>query len=60
MKQIALVLLLLLYNESIIEDPFYCGPVWSKTCLFFCQQFLSLDPESSEDTSVRNLAGIAD
>ena len=42
------------------EDLFYCAPVWSKTCLFFCQQFLSLGLESVEDNSGHDLAGMAE
>ena len=45
-KQITLVLKVLLYDDSTIEDRFYCAPAWSKTFLFFCQQFLNLDLES--------------
>ena len=59
-KQIALVLKLLLFDDSNIEDLFYCASSWSKTCLFFCQQFLSLRPESVEDNSQHDLAGMAD
>ena len=43
-----------------IEDLFYCAPAWSKTCLFFCQQFLSLGLESVEDNSEHYLAGMVD
>ena len=49
-----------LYDDSITEDLFYCAPVWSKTCLFFCQEFLSLGLESVEDNSEHDLAGITD
>ena len=59
-KQIALVLKLLLFDDSNIEDLFYCVPAWPKTCLFFCQLFLSLGPESVEDNSEHDLAGMAD
>ena len=59
-KQIALVLYVLLYNDSTIEDLFYCALAWSKICLFFCKQFLSLDLESVEDNSEHDLAGVAD
>ena len=58
-KQIALVLYVLLYNDSTIEDLFYCVPAWSKTCLFFCQQVLSLGFESVEHNSKYDLAGMA-
>ena len=50
----------LLYDDSTIEDLFYCIPAWSETCLFFCQQFLSLSLESVEDNSEHDLAGMAD
>ena len=59
-EQIALVLHVLLNNDSTIEDLFYCVPAWSKTCLFFCQQFLSLGLESVEDKSEHELVGVAD
>ena len=39
-----------------IEDLFYCALAWSKTCLFFYQQFLSLDLESVKNNSERDLA----
>ena len=58
-EQIALVFQVFLYN-STIEDPFYCAPAWSKTCLFFSQQFLSLGFEWVEDNSDHGLAGMAD
>ena len=29
-------------NDSTMDNLFYCAPAWSKACLFFCQQFLSL------------------
>ena len=48
---------MLLYDDSTIEDLFYCAPAWPKTCLFFCQQFLSL--ESVVDDLEHNLAGMA-
>ena len=48
------------YDDSTVEDLFYCAPAWSKTCLFFYQQFLSLGPESAEDNSKHDLAGMAD
>ena len=44
-KQTALMLHVLLYDESTTEDLFYCAQAWSKTYLFFCQQFLSLGHE---------------
>ena len=50
---------MLLFNDSTIEDLFYCAPAWFKTFLFFCQQFLSLDLESDEDNSEHDLAGMA-
>ena len=37
-----------------------CAPAWSKTCLFFCQQFLSLGLESVEEKSEHDRAGMAD
>ena len=46
-EQIALVLYVLLNDDSTIEDLFYHAPNWSKTCLFFCQQFLSLGWENA-------------
>ena len=48
-KQITLVLFMLLNDDCTINDLFYCAPAWSKTCLFFCQQFLGLGLESAED-----------
>ena len=36
---------------ATIEGLFYCAPVWSITCLVFCQQFLTLGLESVEDNS---------
>ena len=59
-EQIALVLQVLLYRDLTVEGLLYCAPAWSKTCLFFCQQFLSLDLESVEDNSEHDLAGMAD
>ena len=44
---------MLLCNYSTIEDLFY----WSKTCLVFCQQLLSLGLESDSE---HNLDGMAD
>ena len=51
---------MLLYDDSTFEDLFYCAAVWSATCLFFCQQFLSLDLESVEDNAEHNLAEVPD
>ena len=51
---------MLLYDDSTIEDLFYYAPAWSKTCLFFCQQFLSLGLESAENYSENYLAEMAD
>ena len=59
-EQMAVVLWVLLYDDSAIEDLSYCAPTWSTTCLFFCQQFLSLRLESDEDNSLHDLAGLAD
>ena len=47
-------------HDSTIEDLFYRAPAWSKTCLFFRQQFLSLGLESLEDNSEHDLARMAD
>ena len=58
-EQIALVLKVRLFDDSAIEDLFYHAPAWSKTCLFFCQQFLSLGLESDEDNLEHDLAGMA-
>ena len=55
-----LMLKVLLYDDSTTEDLFYCALAWSKTCLFFCQQFLSLGLESVEDNSQHDRAEIAD
>ena len=60
MEQIALVLWMLLYDDSTIEDLFYYAPAWSETCLFFCQQFLSLCLKSAEHNSENDLVGMAD
>ena len=49
---------MLLYDDSTIEDLLYYASAWSKTCLFFCQQFLSLSLESSEENSEHDLAEI--
>ena len=43
------------YDDSTIEDLFYCALAWSETCLFFCQQFLSLCPEWVEDNPEHKL-----
>ena len=59
-EQIALVLKVRLYDDSAIEDLFYHAPAWSKTCLFFCQQFLSLGLESAEDNPEHEFAGMPD
>ena len=45
-EQIALLLQGLFYDDSTTEDLFYFTPAWSKTCLFFCQQFLTIGLES--------------
>ena len=44
------------YDDSTIEDSFYCAPIWSKTCLFFCLQFLSLGLESVAGNAEHDLA----
>ena len=49
---------MLLYDDSTIEDLFYYAPAWSKTCLFLCQQFLSLGLESAEDNPEHEFAGM--
>ena len=59
-EQITLVLYMLLCCNSAVEHLFYCASAWSVTCLFFCQQFLSLGLESDEDNSEHALAGMAD
>ena len=59
-EQITLVLQVLLYDDTTIEDLFYSASTWSKTCLFFCQQFQGLGLESVEDNSEHGLAGVAD
>ena len=33
-EQTPLVLVVFLYDDSAIEDLFYCAPAWSKICLF--------------------------
>ena len=45
---------------STFEDLFYVLWPGLKTCLFFCQQFLSLGLESIENNSEHDLAGMAD
>ena len=59
LEQIVLVLQMLLYDDSTIEELLYCALARSKTCSFFCQQFLSLGFESVEDNSKHDLAGMA-
>ena len=59
-EQTALVLYVLFYDDSAIEDLFCCAPARSKNCSFFCQQFLSPGLESAEDNSKNDLAGMAD
>ena len=59
-EQITLMLQVLLYDDSSMEDLFYRASAWSKTNLFFCQQFLSLGLELVEDNSEHGLAGMAD
>ena len=49
MAQIALMLQVLLYNDSKNEELFYCAPAWYKICLFFYSQFLSLVLQSSRN-----------
>ena len=51
---------MLLCDDSTIGDLFYCAPAWSKHCLFFFQQFLSLGLESIEDNSECFLAEMTD
>ena len=58
-EQIPLVLLVLLYDDSTIEDLFCCTLAWSKACLFLSQQFLSLGLESARGNSEYDLAGMA-
>ena len=58
-EQIMLVLNVLLYDELTVKDLFCCAPAWFKTCLFFCQQFLSLGLKSVEDNSEHDFAGMA-
>ena len=59
-EQIALMLYVLLCNDLTSEDLFCCALAWSKNCLFFCQQFLSLGLESDENNSKLDHAGMAD
>ena len=59
-EQIALVLQVLLFGDSTTEDLFYSAPAWSKTRLFFFQQFLSLGFQSVENNSEQDLCGMAD
>ena len=59
-EQIMLVLNVLLYDELTVKELFCCAPAWFKTCLFFCQQFLSLGLKSVEDNSAYDLTGMAD
>ena len=51
---------MLLCDDLTIEDLFYCAVAWSKTCLFFCQQFISYGLKSVEDNSEHDLARMAD
>ena len=48
-----------LYDDSTIEGPLYYALVLSKSCLFFCRQFLSFGLESVEDYWEHDLAGMA-
>ena len=50
-EQITLMLQVLFYDDSTIEDLFCCAPAWSETRLLFCQQFLSFGLECVEDDS---------
>ena len=59
-KQIAPVLQMFLYDDLTGEDLFYCAPALFTTCLFFCQQFLSLGLESVEDNLEHDHTGMAD
>ena len=59
-EEIVIVLWMLRYKDSAFENLFYCSPAWTKSCLFFCQQFLSLGFESFEYNSEHDLAGMAD
>ena len=58
-EQITLVLWMLLYDDSTIEDLFYRAAAWSETCLIFFQQFPRLGLDSVEDIKEHDLAGIA-
>ena len=51
-EQTAQMLLVFLFDDSTLEDLFYCAPAWSKTCFFFfCRRFpSSLGLESVEET----------
>ena len=49
-----------LFDDLTIDELFYCAPAWSKTCLFFCQQFLSTGLESVGENSEHDLAGMTD
>ena len=55
-EQIALLLGVLLCDNSTVEDLFYCSPAWPKTCLFLCQQFRNLAFVSAEDYSQQDRA----
>ena len=35
-EQIALMVLVSLYDDSTFEDLLNCAPTWFKTCLFVC------------------------
>ena len=50
---------MLLCDDSTIEDLFYFAPAWSKTCLFFYQQFFSLGLGSIEHNSEHDRAGMS-
>ena len=58
--QIGLVLYALLYDDSTITDLSYCAPAWSKTRLFFWQQFLSPGHEWADGNSEHDVSGMAD
>ena len=55
-EQIAVLLWILLYDDSTIEYMFYRSSAWSKTCLLLCHQFLSLGFETVENNSEDDLA----
>ena len=59
-KQVPLVLYLFLDEDPAVEYLVHCALACSETCLFFCQQLLSLCFQSVEDHSEHNLAGMAD